>query len=76
MLEYTILTAIKRFTGMRQITMNHKEELLAGGPNAQNKIKQLFAQLSERPVTDSIEEVTAQTISRVRKVKEAKKTAS
>jgi methylglutaconyl-CoA hydratase len=48
------------------------KELLAGGPNAQREIKQLFAQLEVGPVTAEVRELTAQTISRVRGSDEAK----
>lgn len=47
-------------------------ELMAGGPNAQAEIKQLFAQLSAGPVSDEVLELTAQTISRVRSTDEAR----
>jgi methylglutaconyl-CoA hydratase len=47
-------------------------ELLAGGPNAQREIKQLFAQLEVGPITPDVRELTAQTISRVRGTDEAK----
>jgi methylglutaconyl-CoA hydratase len=47
-------------------------ELLAGGPNAQREIKQLFAQLEVGPITPEVRELTAQTISRVRGTDEAK----
>jgi methylglutaconyl-CoA hydratase len=47
-------------------------ELLAGGPNAQREIKQLFAQLAPAPITPEVRELTAQTISRVRGSDEAK----
>ncbi len=47
-------------------------ELLAGGPNAQREIKQLFAQLEVGPVTEDVRELTAQTISRVRSTDEAR----
>ncbi|MBL8324634.1 MAG: enoyl-CoA hydratase/isomerase family protein [Rubrivivax sp.] len=46
--------------------------LLAGGPNAQREIKQLFAQLPLGPVTPEIRELTAQTIARVRGTDEAR----
>lgn len=46
-------------------------ELLAGGPNAQREIKQLFAQLEVGPITSEVRELTAQTISRVRGTGEA-----
>lgn len=46
--------------------------LLAGGPNAQREIKQLFAQLHEGPVSDAVVELTAQTIARVRGTDEAR----
>ncbi len=46
--------------------------LLAGGPNAQREIKQLFAQLHQGPVTDDVIELTAQTIARVRGTDEAR----
>jgi methylglutaconyl-CoA hydratase len=46
--------------------------LLAGGPNAQREIKQLFAQLHEGPVTDAVVELSAQTIARVRGSAEAR----
>jgi methylglutaconyl-CoA hydratase len=48
------------------------DELLAGGPNAQREIKQLFAQLEVGPVTAEVRELTAQTISRVRGSDEAR----
>jgi len=41
-------------------------DLLIGGPNAQQEIKALFAQLAVGPVTPEVRELTAQTISRVR----------
>jgi methylglutaconyl-CoA hydratase len=47
-------------------------ELLAGGPNAQREIKQLFAQFEVGPITMQVRELTAQTISRVRGTDEAK----
>lgn len=47
-------------------------ELLAGGPNAQREIKQLFAQLEVGPITPEVRELTAQTISRVRGTDEAR----
>ena len=47
-------------------------ELLAGGPNAQREIKQLFAQLEVGPITPDVRELTAQTISRVRGTDEAR----
>lgn len=47
-------------------------ELLAGGPNAQGEIKQLFAQLEVGPITPEVRELTAQTISRVRGTAEAR----
>ncbi len=46
--------------------------LLAGGPNAQREIKQLFAQLEVGPITPEVIELTAQTISRVRGSDEAR----
>lgn len=46
--------------------------LLAGGPAAQGEIKQLFAQLEVGPVTDTVMELTAQTIARVRGTAEAR----
>jgi methylglutaconyl-CoA hydratase len=45
--------------------------LLAGGPAAQCEIKQLFAQLGVGPITDTVVELTAQTIARVRGTEEA-----
>lgn len=48
------------------------KELLAGGPNAQSEIKQLFAQLEVGPITPEVRELTAQTISRVRGTDEAR----
>lgn len=48
------------------------KELLAGGPNAQQEIKQLFAQLEVGPITPEVRELTAQTISRVRGTDEAR----
>ena len=47
-------------------------ELLAGGPNAQREIKQLFAQLQVGPITPEVVELTAQTIARVRGSDEAR----
>ena len=47
-------------------------QLLAGGPQAQREIKQLFAQLEVGPVTPDVVELTAQTISRVRGSDEAR----
>ncbi len=47
-------------------------ELLAGGPNAQREIKQLFAQLEVGPITPEVRELTAQTIARVRGTDEAR----
>jgi methylglutaconyl-CoA hydratase len=49
------------------------KELLAGGPQAQREIKQLFAQLAVGPITPEVRELTAQTISRVRGTDEAAK---
>jgi len=46
--------------------------LLAGGPQAQREIKQLFAQLDVGPITPAVVELTAQTISRVRGSDEAR----
>lgn len=48
------------------------KELLAGSPNAQREIKQLFAQLEVGPITPEVRELTAQTISRVRGSDEAR----
>jgi methylglutaconyl-CoA hydratase len=48
------------------------KDLLAGGPNAQREIKELFAQLEVGPITPAVRELTAQTISRVRGTAEAK----
>lgn len=48
------------------------DNLLAGGPNAQREIKQLFAQLDVGPITAEVRELTAQTISRVRGSDEAR----
>ncbi len=48
------------------------EQLLAGGPDAQREIKQLFAQLQVGPVTPEVVELTAQTIARVRGTDEAR----
>jgi len=47
-------------------------ELLAGGPQAQQAIKQLFSQLHVGPVTDEVRELTAQTICRTRAGAEAR----
>ena len=47
-------------------------ELLAGGPDAQREIKQLFAQLEVGLITPAVRELTAQTISRVRASDEAR----
>jgi methylglutaconyl-CoA hydratase len=48
------------------------KELLAGGPDAQREIKQLFSQLEVGPITPEVRELTAQTIARVRGSDEAK----
>jgi len=48
------------------------QALLAGSPNAQREIKQLFAQLHQGPVTPEVRELTAQTIARVRGTAEAR----
>ena len=47
-------------------------DALAGGPAAQCEIKQLFAQLGVGPITDTVVELTAQTIARVRGTEEAR----
>jgi methylglutaconyl-CoA hydratase len=47
-------------------------DLLAGGPQAQREIKQLFAQLAVAPVTPEVVELTARTIGRVRGSDEAR----
>ena len=47
-------------------------DLLAGGPQAQREIKQLFAQLAVGPITPEVRELTARTISRVRGTDEAR----
>jgi methylglutaconyl-CoA hydratase len=47
-------------------------QLLAGGPNAQREIKQLFARLEVGPITAEVRELTARTISRVRGSEEAR----
>ncbi len=47
-------------------------DLLAGGPQAQREIKQLYAALEVGPVSESVRELTAQTISRVRATAEAR----
>jgi methylglutaconyl-CoA hydratase len=46
--------------------------LLAGGPQAQREIKQLFAQLQVGPVTGTVVDLTARTIARVRGTEEAR----
>jgi methylglutaconyl-CoA hydratase len=48
------------------------QDLLAGGPQAQREIKQLYAQLLPGPVTPEQRELTAQTIARVRGSEEAR----
>ena len=47
-------------------------DLLVGGPQAQREIKQLYAQLAVGPVHAEVQELTAQTISRVRGTEEAR----
>lgn len=47
-------------------------ELLAGGPQAQREIKELFAQLAVGPITPEVRELTASTISRIRGSDEAR----
>ncbi|MFI0398947.1 MAG: enoyl-CoA hydratase-related protein [Thiolinea sp.] len=46
-------------------------ELLAGGPQAQREIKELFAQLEVGPITEEVRDLTARTISRIRGSDEA-----
>lgn len=48
------------------------KELLLAGPQAQRQIKQLFAQLHVGPVTGEVQELTAQTIAKVRATEEAR----
>lgn len=48
------------------------KELLQAGPLAQGSIKRLFGQLHVGPVTGEVQELTAQTISRVRSGDEAR----
>ena len=47
-------------------------QLLAGGPQAQREIKQLFAQLDVGAITPAVIELSAQTIARVRGSDEAR----
>jgi methylglutaconyl-CoA hydratase len=47
-------------------------ELVAGGPVAQQEIKNLMDQLSVAPITDEVRELTASTIARVRGTDEAR----
>lgn len=47
-------------------------DLLAGGPNAQREIKQLYARLAPGEVTAEVRELTARTIARVRGSDEAR----
>lgn len=47
-------------------------ELLAGGPQAQREIKELFAQLEVGPITEEVRDLTARTISRIRGSDEAR----
>jgi methylglutaconyl-CoA hydratase len=51
---------------------NTLRDLLAGGPNAQREIKQLFAQLHVGDITPEVRELTANTIARVRGTPEAR----
>ncbi len=51
---------------------NTLRDLLAGGPNAQREIKQLFAQLQAGDITPEVRELTANTIARVRGTPEAR----
>jgi methylglutaconyl-CoA hydratase len=48
------------------------KNLLAGGPDAEREIKQLFAQLEVGPVSAEVRELTARTIARVRGTDEAR----
>jgi len=48
------------------------QALLAGSPNAQREIKQLFAELQAGPVTADVVELTAQSIARVRGTAQAR----
>lgn len=47
-------------------------DLLRAGPLAQGHVQALFAQLERRPLSDEIQELTSQTISRVRTTAEAR----
>ena len=47
-------------------------DLLAGGPQAQHEIKQLYAQLEVGPISAEMRDLSAQTISRVRGTDEAR----
>lgn len=47
-------------------------DVLAGGPQAQAEIKQLYARLTPGPVTAGVRELTAETIARVRATPEAR----
>jgi methylglutaconyl-CoA hydratase len=51
---------------------NTLRELLAGGPQAQREIKQLFSQLQAGDITPEVRELTASTIARVRGTAEAR----
>jgi methylglutaconyl-CoA hydratase len=55
-----------------QCVDNTLRDLLAGGPNAQREIKQLFAQLQVGDTTPKLRELTADTIARVRGTPEAR----
>ena len=60
------------FDGLDAAVDETVNELLAGAPNAQREIKQLFGRLEVGPVTPEVRELTAQTISRVRGTDEAR----
>ena len=63
------VVALEQIDGAVDATLT---ELLAGGPDAQREIKQLYAQLEVGPVSAKVRELTAQTISRVRGTAQAR----
>lgn len=67
-----LVTQVVALDGLDAAVDTTVAALLAGGPNAQREIKLLFAQLQQGPVTDTVVELTAQTIARVRCTAEAR----
>ena len=70
--EISLVHEVATLEGLDAAVDETVKELLAGGPEAQREIKELFAQMEVGPVTDEVLELTAQTISRIRGTDEAR----